>query len=112
MTEEELQEIEQRYPSRGDVADLVSEVRRLNYELACLRERTTVEYVLVSGGIRGELFQMTYEVVVNGKETGVEVVGATKREAREGVHEQWSLKYPNQPVPKRYRLDVVERVRV
>ncbi len=55
-------------------------------------------------------WEYAYELYVDGKATGIEVLGSNKTEAYQMVEEQWKLTHKDVPLPKRYRckLEIVD----
>lgn len=55
-------------------------------------------------------WEYAYELYVDGKPMGIEVLGSNKTEAWEMVEGQWKIVRKNEPLPKRYRckLEIIE----
>jgi len=57
-------------------------------------------------------YEIYYQVWVDGKETGVEVLGRDKQDAARMLEEQWQLHYPDISLPPRHRIKLVEIERI
>lgn len=56
-----------------------------------------------------ENWEICYQVYLDSQPTTMMVIGGNKKEAMELYFEsEWKLTFPNQPLPKRYRIKLEE----